>query len=82
MQTCSNKTCDVRHIYHEVCADFLSYLGNSLEINDPWVCRSTCNDKLRLVLLSQLFEVVIIDETVICKTVWNELIVLSAHVDR
>ena len=52
MKSCSNEACDVSHIYEEVCADFISDLSELLEVDDPGVSGSTCNDYLRLALKS------------------------------
>ena len=53
--TCCNKSRDVCHIYHKIRTYGMSYLCHLLKINGSGVCGSTCYDKLRLVLLGELF---------------------------
>ena len=50
MNACGNEACDMRHIYHKVCANLLCDRGEFLKIDDPRICGSACKDELRLAL--------------------------------
>ena len=61
VKSCSNKACNVCHIYEEISADFISDLSELLEIDDPRICGSACNDDLRLNFESSLTDSLIVE---------------------
>ncbi len=77
MVSCSHKTCDMSHIYHEVSSYCISNLTELLEINLSCICRSTCNNHLRLALLSDCKNLIIIDKSVISYAVRHTVEILS-----
>ena len=81
MNACGNKTCDVRHIYHKVCANLLSDSRELLEIDDSGICRSTRKDKLRLALEGKTSYLLVVDNVLgLGNTVGNDVPVLTRHI--
>ena len=81
VHTCCNKSCDVGHIHHKICADGLCDLRKSLKVDSSGICGSTCNDKLGLMLLCKLLNSVIVDSLgLVIKTVGNEVEVFSRNI--
>ena len=56
-----DKTCDVRHIYHQVRANAVGNFAEALQIQHLRVGRETGDDHLRLVLLGDALHRVIIN---------------------
>ena len=62
-QTCSDKTCWVSHINHEKSTYLISNLTHTSVIPLTAVSRTTTDDELWLVLLSELLHLVIVNTT-------------------
>ena len=77
VNTCGYQTGDVRHVYHEVCADRLCNLRQALEVDDAGICAGTGNDQLRLDFLCQSLGTVVVDILIIAQLVGNEVEVLA-----
>ena len=82
VNACGYQTGDVRHVYHEVCADRLCNLRQALEVDDAGICAGTGNDQLRLDFLCQSLGTVVVDVLIIAQLVGNEVEVLAGDVDR
>jgi hypothetical protein len=63
MKSCGNETCDVRHIYHKVCADLVSDLTELCEINNSGICACACNDELGLALKRGCADLIVVDKS-------------------
>ena len=61
-------------------ADFLCDLAESLEVDDPGICRSTCKDELGVALQSLLSYALHVDISVIVYIVELHVIEVSAEV--
>ena len=81
MLSCCNKTSDMSHIYHEVSANLICNLAETLEINRSRISTCTCNDQLRLCLHCDLFELVIVDKSVVIYSVRNNVEIQTGEVD-
>src|SRR5699024_952027 len=44
MKACCNKFCNMSHVYHQVCSDFVCDLTEALEIDRARVCAGSCHD--------------------------------------
>ena len=78
VQTSRNETCNMRHIDHEVCADFLGNLRDLLEIYRSCICTCAGYDELGLALESCFSHVVIIYLLgALCYAIGNEVIILT-----
>ena len=82
MDACGDEPRDMRHVYHQVCADGMRNVGETLEIDRPGICRGARNDQLWLMLKGKGTQLFIIDEAVGGNSVGNEVVQLSRGVDR
>ena len=57
-----NKSCDVSHIYHEICTNFFSDLRDTLIVDQSGIRTCTCNNHLRFVLFCDLLQLIIINQ--------------------
>ena len=81
MQTGCNKTCNMCHIDHKDCADFLCNIGNDVETNLTGICTCARNDKLGLAFIRNAAEFIIINALVrFAYAVRNNIEIFSAHV--
>ena len=80
MLACSYETCDMSHVYHEVCSDFLCDLCECREVDDSCVSGCSCEDQLRLELKSFLSDIFHIDAAVFVHIIGNHVIQLAAEV--
>ena len=69
MLACCYQTCDVCHIYHEVCTNLVCNLAETLKVDLSCVCTCTCKDQFWLVLNCQTLYLVVIEEAFIVNTV-------------
>ena len=69
MLSCCYQTCDVCHIYHEVCTNLVCNLAETLKVDLSCVCTCTCKDQFRLMLYSQTLYLVVIEEALIVYTI-------------
>ena len=60
---CRDKSRDVRHIHHKVCADFVRNFSETLEVDDTGIRRRARNDKFRFVFNGKSFNLVVIDKS-------------------
>ena len=60
MQSCSYQTSDMSNIYHEICTYRMSNFCQTREVKSAGICRSTSNNQLRLALLSNSLNLIII----------------------
>ena len=81
MKSRRNKTRNVSHVNHEICADGLGNFADALKIDDSRISRSACNNKLGLCFVCDSFKLVIVDEAVGVNAVRHEFIELSACVN-
>ena len=78
MNACGNKTCDVSHINHKICAYCVGNLTELCKINNSWVCRRTCNNHLRLAFLCNFKNLIIVNSVRFgINTVWNKIEVFT-----
>ena len=82
MKSCSYQTCDVCHIYHEVCAAFVCDVTETCKINGSCVSTCACDDHFRFALHSNLFYFIVIDKAFIVYTVRYDVEVCSGEVYR
>ena len=80
MLACSYETCDVSHIYHEVCAYLLGDLSECREVDDSCISGCSCEDQLRLILESFLSDVFHVDAAVVVYIVRNDVVELTTEV--
>ena len=81
MLTACNKTCNVRHIYHKICADFLSNSRELFKVNCSGICARTRNDHLGLMLLCKCKYIVVIQSAgFLIKSVRYEVEVFARNV--
>ena len=81
MKSRRDESRDVSHVYHEICADRFCYSADALEVDNARISGCARDDKLRADLLGGLFELVIVDVTVVVYAVGHELVELAARVD-
>ena len=82
VKTCSNETCNVSHVNHEVCANFLCDCAHLFEIDCAGVSGSACNDELGLAFKSNLTECFVVDLAVSgIYAVGNEVVVAAGDVN-
>ena len=78
----SHKTCNVRHIHHEISADLIGNRAEACEINDTGICRCTRNDQAGLVLHGKALDLVVIDKVgFFINAVGDEVIVKAGKID-
>ena len=82
MKSCCHETCNVCHIYKKDCANFVSDLPKFLEIDRSCICGGTCDDHLRLALLCDRHNIIIVDHTVIIHAVRYNIEIGSGKIDR
>ena len=76
------KSCDMRHINHKIRADLIRDLPEFLKINDSGICACAGDDHLRLMLLRQSPNFLIIDQHVLFTDVVRyDLKPFPRHVD-
>ena len=82
VQSCRNKPCDVRHIHHQICADFVGNLAEACKVDHARIGTCACNDNLGFVLQCNAFHFVVVYRfrdgvDAIC----NHVEILAADVD-
>ena len=80
MVACYNKTCDMSDIGHEICANLVSDLSETLEVDSACISACTADDELGLILNRDLLYFVIIDITVAVNTVRYAVVVHARDV--
>ena len=80
MLTRCYQTCDMRHIYHEVCTNLVCDLAELLEVDFSCVCACTCKDQFWLVLNCQTLYLVVIEEALIVYTIGYDVEVKAGKV--
>ncbi len=80
MLTCGNKTRDVRHIYHEICAYCLCYGRKLLKVDGSGVSARARYYELWLALVSLLVQRFVVDEALVVHAVGYEVEVLARKV--
>ncbi len=53
------------HVHHQISANFVSNLPEAREVDHARIGGTACNDDLRLMLTSQLFHLIVVDQTVL-----------------
>ena len=81
MKSRRDESRDVRHVYHEICADRFRYRADALEVDNTRISGCARDDKLRADLLGGLFELVIVDVAVVVYAVGDEFVEFAACVD-
>ena len=61
VETCRYQTCNVSHVNHEECTDFVCDLTEDIETDLSRISGCSANDQLRLVLASHFSYVVVVD---------------------
>ena len=74
MQTGGDQTCDMRHIDEQVCADLVCDLSELFKINGTRISGGAGDDHLRLLLLRQVADCVIVDVAVVVYAVGNNVV--------
>jgi len=82
MKSGCHKTCDVSHIYHKYCANFVRYFTEFLEINGSGISTCTCDNHFGLALQCDFTKLVVIDESVIIYTVRYDVEIFTGNVNR
>ena len=82
MKSCCYQSCNVCHIYHEVCAAFICDVTETCKINGSCISTCACDDHFRFALHSDLFYFIIIDKAVIVYTVRYDVEMTSGEVYR
>ena len=83
MRAASDQSGNVAHIYHEIRADLVGHLAESLPVPDAGIGRSACNDELRLVGFGNRHNLIHVDQFIVLpNTVADRIEPLAAHVDR
>ena len=83
VKACSDKTCDMSHIYHEQRTDLMSDVCNNIKANSTGICTCAGNDELGAALMCDTAELVVIDLLIgLAYTVRNDVEILTAHIDR
>ena len=82
MKACCNKPCNMSHVYHQVCSDFVCDLTEALEIDRASVCAGSCHDQLRTAFFCDLQHLIIIDHAIIVHAVRDHMEIFSGHIDR
>ncbi len=82
MLTGSDKTGDVRHVHHQVCADRVGNVSHARKVNHAGVGRRTGHDQLGLDLLGLGLQLIVVDDVgVVLHAVGNEVVVQTREVD-
>ena len=82
MESRRHESGDVRHIDHQIRADFVSDLAETLEIDRARVSAGAGNDHFRPALLRDLQHIVIIDHAFVIDAIRYDIEILSGHIDR
>ena len=83
MYACGDKPCDVSHVDHEIGADAVRDLAEPLEVDEARIGARSGKDEARLVLLSKLGDLVVVDEAgILVHGVRHDVEVLARNVDR
>ena len=82
MIACSNKSCDMCHVNHKICAYFISNFSKSLKINFSCICTCTCNNKFRFAFFCNTLNFIIIYISVAVYSVWDTIKVFTRKVYR
>ena len=82
MQSCCNKTCNMSHIYHQICACFVCNLTEFFKINDSCISTCPCNNKLRLFFYRSLTNHLVIDHAFFIDTIGHNIKIFSRNIDR
>ena len=64
MNSACNEAGDMSHIYHEICAYFLSNFAEGFEVKDSGISGCACKDQLRLAFMCKLSYVIHIDVSI------------------
>ena len=82
MLSCGNEPCDVRHIHHKDRADFLCDCTNALKVDDARIRRRTCNNHLRLVLLREHLQRIVVNALrLLVHAIGDDLVIHPRDVD-
>ena len=60
--SCCNETGDVRHVDHQVRADTVRDVPETLPVNNPRIGRESRDNQLRLVLIGKRLHLVVVDK--------------------
>ena len=82
MKSCRNKSCDMCHIDHKYCINFICDLTELLEIDRAGISRCSGDDHLRLALQSDLSYLIIIDKSLFINSVRNYVKICSGEINR
>src|SRR5581483_1838527 len=81
VDTGRDKTGDVRHVYHEIGADFFRNVRERGKIQRPCIRAGTCNDHLGPLLARQRAHSIHVDDALIVDAVVNGLVQNAREVD-
>ena len=82
MEAGGDEAGDVRDVDHEIRADAVRDLRHALEVDDARVGRGARDDELRLAVLCDALELVVVDALILlAHAVGNDVEILAAHVD-
>ena len=82
MQTCRNKSGNMRNIHHKISADLICDLAESLKIDRPRISACSRYDQFRLIFLCDLFHFIVIDHAVFIHTVKTNLKIFPRQIHR
>ena len=82
MKSCSNKSCDVCDIYHQICSHLICDLTETLEINCSCISTCSCNDQFRFMFLRNTKHFIIIDHAVCIHSVMCYIKIFTGHINR
>ena len=74
VQSRCHKSCNVCHIYKQICPDLLCDIFKDIKPDLSWICRCACNDHLWFAFLCGLTDLIIIQISVVVHIVWYEMI--------
>ena len=82
MKSCCHQTCDMCHIYHQICTAFVCDLTETWKINGSRISTCTGNDHFRFALHRDLFYFVIINESFVVNSIRYDVEISTGKVDR
>lgn len=80
MQACCHQSGDMRHIHHQVSAYLIGNLPEALEINCSRIGAGSGDNQLRLALLCNAKNFVIVQEAFVIDTVRNDVEIGSGEI--
>ena len=82
MKSCCHKSRNMSHIHHQICADFIRDLTETLKVNGSGISAGSGNDHLRFTLSCDLQHLIIVNYAFVINAIRYDIEIFTGHIDR